>query len=887
MASGEPDASANTLQQAPTSILGEFDPTVVEVLYRNDLPPRTAQNLQPARPTPRAAERPNAILRENRSYEPLTDEIAAAYGWTIRQQVYVGELNFASFNVPAGTDHQALANLDRDFGDEVAQAGFAPLSYACWEPDDPDYAGSTDSGGPQWSHRRIGCSQAWDYTRGSTVRVAVVDTGVRLTHEELAAQVLDPQVAFPGEQLDVLHDDNTVEDLAGHGTFIAGVIAAEGNNARTIIGVAPECEVIPIKIADNLSAMTGDILAGCLLAKQLGAKVVNLSWGREAYYLPEKQMVKELYDAGVLLVGSAGNDNHTAPIYPGAYANALSVGATDADDERCPTCNYGDWLDLAAPGIWLKGCRYTADDDYEEWGWGTSFSAPFVVGGAALLWATEPTLGVEEVMGLLTCSGAATEGFGAAAEVPRLDLDGAFKLLSGAWLEPSRLTRLASGGTVTLAPLLLPASATDNVNELSAYFDGELVGTSTSPPFSFMFDTGAVTFGIAEVQFDARCGAAWTQIAFPLLVDNTPGLPVVTEGFEQPQCLFAPLALNHYAFPLIEALKRPPLVEGEWEENDVRLNGPARWYVFTEDAAEGAACMYLGSAAGDYGCFELDALVSCRVDLSIAPQPTLTFYHRYNLEDLGYAYDQARVLVTADYGQSFSLATLRSGADACFTGFEPAWTLAEVDLSAFAGQFVHLVLLFESDALGCGEEEGQPAGWWVDQLAVSGNYATALPPLAEVSLSPGPVVGTVPAATKLQVAAPDASGLASVHYRLNVAPFNVLDAQDVDVTSAASPFSASIPIPDCPNQQAQLLAYGVSTTGAPAPALSTPVWIFNQLGDTNADGTVDQADHDGFAAMIGLTSADAEYLPCFDSNCDGVIDERDAAAVGYFWGDES
>ena len=108
--------------------------------------------------------------------------------------------------------------------------------------------------------------------------VAVVDTGVRTSHEELSANCYT-SADFPGEKLNVFDDNTNITDNDGHGTFIAGIVAAEGDNNRTMLGIAPGVKVIPVKIADIGTTPLGVIVAGCYLGFDLGAQVVNLSWG--------------------------------------------------------------------------------------------------------------------------------------------------------------------------------------------------------------------------------------------------------------------------------------------------------------------------------------------------------------------------------------------------------------------------------------------------------------------------------------------------------------------------------------------------------------------------------------------------------------------------------
>ena len=177
--------------------------------------------------------------------------------------------------------------------------------YGTKEPDD---VASPPTAGPQWRIGRIGCSQAWDYTKGDAdVWIAIVDTGAMLFHEELS-NVLDPEIHYPGYKLDLANNDNTMEDPYRHETNLCGIVVATQDNNRTITGVAPECRVVPVKISNNGFSNHALYVAGCMLGFELGAKVVNLSWRSNNPSPQLEGMVNEIFAGGALLIVSGGND---------------------------------------------------------------------------------------------------------------------------------------------------------------------------------------------------------------------------------------------------------------------------------------------------------------------------------------------------------------------------------------------------------------------------------------------------------------------------------------------------------------------------------------------------------------------------------------------------
>lgn len=407
------------LENSPGSPGKDYDPRRIIVTYKagGSLPTDWPT---PLHPHSQAAKMSNAILRADKSYETLTDALAERYALTIKTQVYLGKVRLASFLVPEGTDPNIiLSDIRADGATFVEHATYAPLRNQAYQPSDPKF--KMGPNGDQWGHWRVNCEPAWDVTLGSdSVMIAVVDTGVRLTHEELNARVINPQVQFPGSNCDVINDEKSIEDVDGHGTFIAGIICAEADNNRTIVGAAPGCRVLPIKISNFGSTPIDVLIAGASLAKQLGAKVINYSWGSYYGYPPEEDMIDNITSGGTLFVCAAGNDGIFGDMYPPAYSNAFSVGATGRNDRATVFSNWGAAVDIAAPGEELLSCSPWGDDEYSIDGAGTSYAAPLVAAAAGLLWSNDPGMTLLEVRSALAGSGTQAEGF--LPGVNRLDI---------------------------------------------------------------------------------------------------------------------------------------------------------------------------------------------------------------------------------------------------------------------------------------------------------------------------------------------------------------------------------------------------------------------------------------------------------------------------------
>jgi len=268
----------------------------------------------------------------------------------------------------------------------------------------------------------------------SAPMVAVVDTGVDYTHPELLNKVTKGPDYYDG--------DMDPQDTTGHGTHVAGIIAAINNNNAGIAGVSGPSKILAVRVgAYVIPAFAG--AAGIVYAADtVGVKVINLSWG--GYYDDPYTAAAVAYAAGknILVVAAAGNEDTTDPVYPASLPGVLSVGATYAEwdtwpwpDVKASFSNYGSTVDIAAPGAEIFSTTpmagsylYEAKYDYSD---GTSMASPLVAGAAALVWGKWPTMTAQQVSDLLVStsdSAIAPDGSGHAfgSGVGRLDLYAAF-----------------------------------------------------------------------------------------------------------------------------------------------------------------------------------------------------------------------------------------------------------------------------------------------------------------------------------------------------------------------------------------------------------------------------------------------------------------------------
>jgi subtilisin family serine protease len=287
--------------------------------------------------------------------------------------------------------------------------------------------------GEQWGLRNLGefggkvgadisASSAWDVAIGGPAPVAVVDTGVSFKHVDLSGNAWvnpgDPPNGLDDDGdgfkddvhgADFLQGDSDPDDDGGHGTHVAGIIGAQGNNSVGIAGVNWESQVMGLKFLDeNGEGNTADAANAIDFAVDHGARVINASWGGPAFSHALYSAIRRAHEHGVLVVAAAGNDglnSDSSPDYPAAFdlPNVISVAATDRSDRLLDFSNYGaKSVDLAAPGDDVYSTVPPSSDPsgYAAFS-GTSMAAPFVAGAAALYLSKFPEATVDQVRAAL------------------------------------------------------------------------------------------------------------------------------------------------------------------------------------------------------------------------------------------------------------------------------------------------------------------------------------------------------------------------------------------------------------------------------------------------------------------------------------------------------
>jgi subtilisin family serine protease len=293
----------------------------------------------------------------------------------------------------------------------------------------------------QWAHQNTEAELGWDIQRGSKgITIAVIDTGVAYEHEDLADNMLadcsggcphgkgydfvdintesyvnDGYELIPEE--DYTDIDNDPSDYNGHGSHVAGIAAGAGDNGIGISGVCMDCRIMPVRVAFSIlqddeecgSSETDDIANALIYAADNGADVINMSYGGEKSWV-ESDAIDYAYSMGVVLVAAAGNENTDSffDSYPAAYDHVIAVAATAGDDSKAYYSNYGDWIDVAAPGgdhridnMILSTVPLTGGIIAEPSGYrflqGGSMATAYVAGLAGLVLSSNGGLSNEEV----------------------------------------------------------------------------------------------------------------------------------------------------------------------------------------------------------------------------------------------------------------------------------------------------------------------------------------------------------------------------------------------------------------------------------------------------------------------------------------------------------
>ncbi len=351
--------------------------------------------------------------------------------------------------------------------------------------------------GSEWHLEKIQAPQAWNITCGaSDVAIAVLDSGINAAHPDLIGRTL------PG--YDFVWGDNNPADDFGHGTAVAGVIAASGNNSIGVAGVAFGSRILPVKVMDASGFAAYSTLAqGMRYAADQGVRVINISIAGSAPSSTLQDAVNYAWSNNVVIVAAGGNNGNSTPQYPAACEHVLAVSATLADDSITGFSSYGSHIALAAPGdaIWTT----TRDLTTGYWAWtGTSFASPIVAGVAALMASAKPSISNGQIVYLLKQT---AEDLGATGFDPHFGFGrvNAGRAVSGALtfsptLSVNVLSPTPGVGVCGEVVVEVAATASTSIAFIECYANGMLIGTNAGSSATFQWITAGLTNGNYTLQ---------------------------------------------------------------------------------------------------------------------------------------------------------------------------------------------------------------------------------------------------------------------------------------------------------------------------------------------------------------------------------------------------
>lgn len=744
--------------------------------------------------------RDNAPLVQHPFFRKVSHNLAAHYGLTEFTRVFYKDVNYAAYGLPqvgniADLDAMMLKVLRENPGlvrevcydfymqavgvplspeqarqigemvrqeqhdsplpaSEAAAAPPAPAAKAASTPpayDNPDpyYLnqpgsdtdlgdGANDSG--TWALWRIGATldEAWSYTTGSVNTViAVADTGVRYTHEDIADNAVNPQTDppynAPGILTDVINKDNDPSDGHGHGTFCAGQIAAKGNNGKGLAGVVWSCTLLPIKVlSDGGSGSDAQVAEGMLLADYLGADIISMSLGGFFGDRTTQLAAKQCTTDGVLVVAAAGNSNTSAPFYPAYYPECLAVGATtlvnssdNVDfstsggtlpidtrfDARASFSCYGPWVDIASPGVLSLAITRSSDTSYGANWAGTSMATPYVSGCAGLLWSYISNPTNDKVRGLLQgsstamshlCNGSNPKGFidnTTNGTVRFVNVHQAFLLNdAGTGTAPTVTWDNPANGATLSGIHELRVSATGgsgNIRKVEFETFGRLIGTQTAPSGGFYRQNWDSSFEFNRpIELRAKAyddKGNIVKASITVTPSNSRKTPNWTEDFESTN-------INE--------------VPGGWFELEGNQGSSnTSWGVDTAQFVSGAKSMHSAGTSANHVASSNDYLYAPVIDLKNYADATLSFQRRYQTNDS--SYQEYIYLLITDDDKTYGGDGFRSD------DVMQDWGNYSFDLSPYAGKEIRVIWALANYG-------GSTApGMWIDDISLSAAAGTA------------------------------------------------------------------------------------------------------------------------------------------------------------------
>ncbi len=389
-------------------------------------------------------------------------------------------------------------------------------------PNDPSFLA-------QWHLGAINAATAWNTTVGSATPIAVIDSGIDLTHPDLVGRI--------GPGWNFLTGTSNTQDDQGHGTATAGVIAATTNNGVGLSGVTWSNPIMPLVVVDSTgSASYSNIASAITYAADHGARIINISIGGTASSSTLQNAINYAWGKGSVVFAAAGNNASTVPMYPAACTYAVAVAATDNYNALASFSDYGSWIDLSAPGVNIL--TLVSGGSYGYW-YGTSFSSPIAAGVGALVLAANPSLSASALVSVLeqnadNIGSSSIFGYGLVDAAKAVAAAGTAPKATPAVSISAPASNSSVSGTVSVT-----GSASDSlgITSVSLYCDGSMVSSTSASNFSIPWNSASVTSGthtLTVMAVDAGGNSGSTSIAVSVpappapVKDTTPPVIQIT-----------------------------------------------------------------------------------------------------------------------------------------------------------------------------------------------------------------------------------------------------------------------------------------------------------------------------------------------------------------------
>ncbi|BCG65152.1 MAG: thermitase [Methyloprofundus sp.] len=428
-----------------------------------------------------------------------------------QSQGVIGSLGVHIISVPEHAEAAVVQALSRNPHIEFAEMDKA-VALSAFTPNDPRLNDA-------WHLSKVQADVAWDYATGEGITIAILDTGVDGAHPDLAEHMVAGWNSVDG--------NNDTAAVHWHGTAVAGTAAAIGNNGIGITSIAWNADIMPIRVSNAADgyAFWSDIARGLNWAADHGADIANISYDATTSSSISKA-AQQMYSQGGVVVVAAGN----AGIDPNYSDNPyiISVAATDSTDNKASWSNYGNYIDVAAPGVsilaTMPGGTYGSVS-------GTSFASPATAGVVALIMSANPSLNAAEVENVLEASADKVAGawhpyYGNGRVNAATAVQMALNMDNAPIDQQVPTVNIFSPVVESIAQgiVQVEVSAFDNVGvaSVSLYANNQYIGTDMTTPYQFSWDSNAFADGDVTLTAiaDDAAGNEGTSASVSVSVDN-------------------------------------------------------------------------------------------------------------------------------------------------------------------------------------------------------------------------------------------------------------------------------------------------------------------------------------------------------------------------------